>query len=49
MKRIYLDHAATSFPKPEPVVQAVCQYMTENGCNMGRGGYEEAYAIEELV
>ena len=49
MKRIYLDHAATSFPKPEQVVQAVCQYMTENGCNMGRGGYEEAYAIEELV
>lgn len=49
MERIYLDHAATSFPKPKEVSDAVYRYMTQNGCNLARGGYEEAYSLGEIV
>ena len=49
MKGIYLDHAATSFPKPNEVSDAVYRYMTQNGCNINRGGYGSAYALEETV
>ena len=49
MKGIYLDHAATSFPKPREVADAVYHYMTEIGCSINRGGYEQAYALEEVV
>lgn len=49
MQAIYLDHAATSFPKPKEVSQAVYRYMTEIGCSINRGGYERAYALEETV
>ena len=49
MESIYLDHAATSFPKPESVSQAVYRYMTQNGCSINRGCYAKAYAIEETV
>jgi len=40
LKRIYLDHAATSRPKPEEVYRAVDHFLREVGCNPGRGGYE---------
>jgi len=36
---IYLDNAATSFPKPESVYQAVMHAMREVGASPGRGGY----------
>lgn len=36
---IYLDHAATSFPKPPEVVEAVREYMVEIGVNPGRAAY----------
>lgn len=49
MEGIYLDNAATSFPKPEMVSQAVYQYMTGIGCSINRGGYDRAYALEETV
>ena len=49
MKGIYLDHAATSFPKPCEVTNAVYRYMTEIGCSISRGGYERAYELEETV
>ena len=49
MERIYLDHAATSFPKPESVAQAVYRYMTQIGCSVNRGCYAEAYSLEETV
>lgn len=48
-KKRYLDNAATSFPKPESVAQAVYHYMTEQGCNISRGCYEAAYGVEEQV
>ena len=49
MKQIYLDNASTSFPKPKEVADAVYQYMTGVGSNIGRGGYASAYAAEEAV
>ena len=49
MEKIYLDNAATTFPKPPAVAQAVCGYMTGSGANINRGGYGAAYAVEEQV
>ena len=49
MQRIYLDQASTSFPKAPGTAEAVARFMTECGCNIGRGGYEGAYSAEELV
>jgi cysteine desulfurase/selenocysteine lyase len=34
--RIYLDNAATSFPKPPGVVEAMSHYMAEEGVSLGR-------------
>lgn len=39
---IYLDNAATSFPKPYAVVEAVKKYMLYCGGNPSRGAYESA-------
>jgi cysteine desulfurase family protein len=49
MQKIYLDQAATSFPKAPGTADAVYRYMTECGCNVNRGGYAGAYSAEELV
>lgn len=35
--RIYLDNAATSWPKPDVVYEAVDRYQRELGCAVGRG------------
>lgn len=45
----YLDNASTSFPKPKEVADSVYQYMTKLGCNINRGGYQNAYQTEEIV
>lgn len=37
MQQIYLDNASTSFPKPQEVADAVYQYITQTGTNIGRG------------
>ena len=44
MKKIYFDNAATSFPKPEGVAEAVYDYIKNNGMNIGRGAYADAFA-----
>ena len=49
MERIYLDNAATSFPKPECVAEAMVHYVREVGCNVSRGGYEDAYDAANVV
>lgn len=36
---IYLDNAATSFPKPKEVVRAMTDALTQYGGNPGRGGH----------
>ena len=49
MKRIYLDNAATSWPKPEAVYQAVERYLRENGAPAGRSGYSHATEAERHI
>lgn len=39
---IYLDNAATSFPKPEVVYEAMMEAMREYGANPGRSGHKLA-------
>jgi len=40
--RLYLDNAATSFPKPPGLYEAMARYGQEVGASPGRGGYREA-------
>lgn len=42
MPRLYLDNAATSFPKPPGVVEAMVRYAREVGASPGRGQYAES-------
>jgi cysteine desulfurase family protein len=49
VQRIYLDNAATSWPKPNAVYQAVDRYMRVVGAPAGRGVYGEAVEVERLV
>jgi cysteine desulfurase family protein len=46
---IYLDHAATSWPKPAPVVDAVRDALVTYGGNPGRGAYRLAMATTRLI
>lgn len=48
-RRIYLDNAATSFPKPPQVLDAMTRYATELGASPGRGAYREAREAGELM
>ena len=48
-KRIYLDQAATSWPKPEAVYAAVDRYQRELGAPAGRGVYAEAFETGRLI
>jgi cysteine desulfurase / selenocysteine lyase len=41
-RRLYLDNAATSFPKPKAVIEAMVRYTNELGASAGRGAYREA-------
>ena len=47
--RIYLDNAATSWPKPESVYQAVEHYQRHLGAPAGRSAYREAAEVERLI
>ena len=49
MKKIYLDNASTTFPKPSEVADSVYRYMTDIGSNINRGCYDSAYQVEEIV
>ena len=46
---IYLDHAATSWPKPPSVVRAVAECMEEAGGNPGRGAHPLAMRAAEAL
>ncbi len=48
-KTIYLDNAATSFPKPPQVVEAMVHFMTEVGANPGRSGHRLSIEAERIV
>lgn len=47
--RIYLDNAATSFPKPEVVYTAMDDYNRRLGTAVGRGAYGESVEVTSLV
>ncbi|HYO23694.1 MAG TPA: aminotransferase class V-fold PLP-dependent enzyme [Lacipirellulaceae bacterium] len=49
MTRIYLDNAATSWPKPPAVIDAVQRYMRDVGAPYGRAGYAEATQAGRIV
>lgn len=46
---IYLDNAATSYPKPEIVAKAMYDFMINNGTSSGRGSYQKAMQSDFLV
>ncbi|OGO08183.1 MAG: cysteine desulfurase [Chloroflexi bacterium RBG_13_60_13] len=46
---IYLDNAATSWPKPESVYQTMDSFLREKGANPGRSGYGMAVAAEQVI
>lgn len=48
-KRIYLDNAATSSPKPPAVLRAMIRYATELGGSPGRGAYRESVEAAKLL
>lgn len=46
MNTIYLDNAATSFPKPETVAKAMVRYLNEVGAPLNRSVYQNAQEAE---
>lgn len=46
---IYLDNAATSFPKPDSVYQAMDAFARQNAGNPGRSGHAMALAAQAVV
>jgi len=47
--RIYLDNAATSWPKPESVYASVEGFLRDIGAAAGRGGYGAAVQADKIV
>ena len=46
---IYLDNAATSWPKPEETLEAMDLFLRYKGGNPGRGGHSMALEAEKTV
>lgn len=46
---IYLDNAATTYPKPEAVYEALDQANRELAFNAGRGSYKKAHEVSEMI
>ena len=46
---IYLDNAATTYPKPECVYEALDKANRTMAFNAGRGSYKEAKAVSEMI
>ena len=46
---IYLDHAATSFPKPRAVIEEMRRCMTQYGGNPGRSGHALSLAASNKI
>ena len=46
---IYLDNAATSFPKPPGTVRAVYDFLVNTGANPGRSGHEMSISAARIV
>ena len=46
---IYLDHAATSWPKPPEVIDAVVRAMEQDAANPGRGSHQMAVRASRVL
>ena len=46
---IYFDQAATSFPKPKEVLEAITDYFYNVGGNVGRSAHKQAIDASEIV
>ncbi len=46
---IYLDHAATSFPKPDVIYRGMEEFARASGANPGRGGHRLATEAESML
>jgi cysteine desulfurase family protein len=46
---VYLDNAATTFPKPAEVLRFMCDFYATRGVNPGRTGFDLALEAEETV
>ena len=46
---IYLDNAATSFPKPAEVSAAMVRFLAEDAANPGRAGHRMAVRAEQML
>ncbi len=46
---IYMDNAATSWPKPPSVLEAMVFYQERIGASAGRGGYRRAIDASRLI
>lgn len=46
---VYLDNAATSFPKPDAVLDAMEDFMRNVGASSGRGAYRRALEADKIV
>lgn len=49
MKTLYLDNAATSFPKAPGVAEAVLHFLTQVGASAGRSGHRLAREADALL
>ena len=47
--RIYLDNGSTSWPKAPGIGDTIRNFLEQNGSNIGRGGYDEAYTTEAMI
>ncbi|MTI71110.1 MAG: aminotransferase class V-fold PLP-dependent enzyme [Firmicutes bacterium] len=46
---IYLDNAATSYPKPKRVLDEVYDFMNDIGASSGRGAYRRALKADRMM
>jgi cysteine desulfurase / selenocysteine lyase len=46
---VYLDHAATSWPKPDVVLEAIKEFLENAGGNTGRSGHRRSIASSRAV
>ncbi|WP_040214753.1 aminotransferase class V-fold PLP-dependent enzyme [Clostridium polynesiense] len=46
---IYLDNAATTFPKPPEVAEAMFNFMNNIGSNAGRGSYSSSLETSRII
>lgn len=49
MRRVYLDNASTSFPKPPAVIRAISYYLKNIGASPGRGSHRLALEASRFV